>query len=412
MNSSETTQHLDTENIRKDFPILERMINGKKLAYLDNAATTQKPLKVINALSEYYTGYNANVHRAVHTLSAEATDAYEAARKKIAGFVNAKPREIIFTKNSTEAANIVLYSYVLDKLNTGDEIISTVMEHHSNIVPWQLAQKKGIKLKFVDMNDDGTLKLEQYDELITEKTKLITVSHVSNVLGTINPVEEIARLAHDAGALFFVDAAQSVPHMPFDAKKMGCDFAMFSGHKMLAPTGIWCLYGKEALLGGMEPFLRGSDMIKEVKLFETTWNELPYRFEAGTPNIAGAIAFGAAVDYLDGIGMQNVWQHEQMLAEYALKRLKEIKNLIIYGPEKRAGIVSFNLGDVHSHDIASVLDEQGIAVRSGHHCAMPLMERLGITAACRASFYIYNTRQEVDRLCDALEEARRVFRLR
>lgn len=411
MDHTQTKQALNVEKIRKDFPILERLINGKKLVYLDNAATTQKPVQVINELSEYYTKHNANVHRAVHTLSAEATSAYDGAREKIAEFINAKPREIVFVKNASEAANIILYSFALDKLKAGDEIISTVMEHHSNIVPWQLAQKKGIKLKFVDIDEKGELKLEQYEELITENTKLMTVAHVSNVLGTVNPVEKIVKLARDCGALFMLDAAQSVPHMPFDVKKLDCDFAIFSGHKMLAPTGIGCLYGKEELLEDMEPFLRGSDMIKEVKLLETTWNDLPYKFETGTPNIADTIAFGTAVDYLSALGMQNVWQHEIALAEYALKRMKEIKDLTIYGPEERAGVISFNLGDVHSHDLASVLDEHGIAIRSGHHCTMPLMERLGIVAAARASFYIYNTKEEIDKLCEALEEARGVFRL-
>ncbi len=404
-------QKLNVDGIRKDFPILGRFVKEKKLVYLDNAATTQKPLQVINALTDYYIEYNANVHRAVHALSVEATNAYDAARQKIAGFINAKSREIIFVKNGSEGANIVLHSLVLDKFKPGDEIISTVMEHHSNIVPWQLAQKKGIKLKFVDIDDGGQLKMEQFDELITERTKLVTVAHVSNVLGTINPVEEIARMARDAGAFFMIDAAQSVPHMPFDVKKIDCDFAIFSGHKMLAPTGIGCLYGKEALLEDMEPFLRGSDMIKEVKLHETTWNDLPYKFEAGTPNIADAIAFGVAVDYLNALGMQNVWEHEQDLVNYAMKRLSEIKGLAVYGPQKRGGVISFNLGDVHSHDLASILDEQGIAVRSGHHCAMPLMNRLGITSATRASFYIYNTKEEIDKLADALEEARKIFKL-
>lgn len=394
-----------------DFPILQRIVNGKRLVYLDNAATTQKPAQVIQALVDYYTRYNSNVHRAVHTLSAEASEAYDGAREKIAKFINAGFREIIFTRNASEAANIVLHSFVLEKLKPGDEIISTVMEHHSNIVPWQLAQKKGVKLKFADIDENGELKLEQYDELVTENTKLITVAHVSNVLGTVNPVEKIARLAKDAGALFMLDASQSVPDMPIDAKKLGCDFAVFSGHKMLAPTGTGCLYGREELLAEMGPFLRGSDMIKEVKLFETTWNDLPYKFETGTPNIADAIAFGAAVDYLDALGMQNVWEHEKALARYALSRLQEIKGLQIYGPQERGGVISFNLGDIHSHDLASVLDEQGIAVRSGHHCAMPLMQRLDITACARASFYIYNTQEEIDKLAEALELARKVFRL-
>lgn len=402
---------LDAGRIRRDFPVLGRKVHGKKLVYLDNAATTQKPQAVIQSLVDYYTRYNSNVHRAVHTLSAEATEAYDAARAKIAGFVNAKPAETVFVRNASEAANIVLHSLVMDRFRPGDEIVSTVMEHHSNIVPWQLAQEKGIKLKFVDIDENGELRLDQYEGLVTEKTRLVTVSHASNVLGTVNPVDKIRKIARDAGAFFMVDAAQSVPHMPFDAKKIGCDFAIFSGHKMLAPTGIGCLYGKEELLEEMPPFLRGSDMIKEVTLHHATWNELPYKFETGTPNIADAIAFGAAVDYLSALGMSNVWKHEQELAKYAMRRMREIENLRIYGPAERAGIVSFNLGDIHSHDLASILDEQGIAVRSGHHCAMPLMKRLGITAATRASFYIYNTIEEIDLLAEALEQAKKVFRV-
>ncbi len=405
---------MNVKKIRKDFPILRRKINGKPLVYLDNAATTQKPLQVIAKLTEFYSLHNANVHRAVHTLSQEATELYDGARQKVAGFINAKFDDIVFTKNATEAINLVLYSWAMKNLRKGDEIVSSVMEHHSNIVPWQVLQKRGVKLKFAGINDDGTLKAGQYKGLITKKTKLVALSHVSNVLGTINPVKDIAKLAHDSDALFLLDAAQSVPHMPVSVKETGCDFMVFSGHKMLAPAGIGALYARKEILEEMEPFMLGSDMIKEVTLQEATFREAPWKFEPGTPDFAGAVALGAAVDYLSRLGMQNVRNHEKELTAYALEQLAEIKGLKVYGPAKpelRGGVISFNLGDVHSHDLATILDEEGIAVRSGHHCAMPLMQRLGIDSATRASFYIYNTKEEVDALADALKKAKKVFGL-
>ena len=381
---------MSTNKIRRDFPILKRRVNGKPLIYLDNAATSQKPEAVIGALTTYYKKYNANVHRGIHKLSEEATQAYEETRKKVAKFINAKSeKEIIFTKNTTEAINLVMYSFGM-QLKAGDEVISSVMEHHSNIVPWQFLQNFGIKLKFVDINEDGTLKIEDYEKLITEKTKLIAVTHVSNVLGTINPIKEISRIAHKNNIMLLVDAAQSVPHMKVDVQEMDCDFMAFSAHKMLGPTGVGVLYAKRELLEGMKPFLYGGDMIREVTLNETKYNEVPWKFEAGTPNIADVIAFGAAIDYLEKIGMKNIEKHERELAKYALKKLSKIKNLEIYGhdnPNQRIGVISFNLKNIHPHDVASILDQEGIAIRSGHLCTQPLMKRLNIQAAARASFY-------------------------
>jgi len=404
---------MHTNKIREDFTILKRRVNGKPLIYLDNAATSQKPELVINSLNDYYKKYNANVHRGIHKLSEEATQAYEETRKKVAKFINAKSeKEIIFTKNTTEAINLVMYSLGM-QLKAGDEIISSVMEHHSNIVPWQFLQNFGIKLKFVDINEDGTLKLEDYEKLITENTKLITVAHVSNVLGTINPVKEISKIARKNNALFLVDAAQSVPHIKVDVQEINCDFMAFSSHKMLGPTGVGVLYGKRELLEQMKPFLYGGDMIREVSLYETKYNEVPWKFEAGTPNIADVIAFGAAIDYLEKIGMKNIEKHEKELTKYALKKLSKIKNLEIYGPKnlnQRIGVISFNLKNIHPHDVASILDQEGIAIRSGHLCAQPLMKRLNIQAAARASFYLYNTKQEIDKLAYALLKVKRVFR--
>jgi len=404
---------MNTNKIRKDFPILKRKVNGKPLVYLDNAATSQKPKIVIDSLTNYYEKYNANVHRGIHKLSEEATQAYEETRKKIAKFINAKSeKEIIFTKNTTEAINLVMYSFGM-QLKSGNEIISSVMEHHSNIVPWQFLQNFGIKLKFVDINEDGTLNIEDYEKLITEKTKLIAVVHVSNVLGTINPIKEISRIAHKNNALLLVDAAQSVPHMKVDVQAMDCDFMAFSAHKMLGPTGVGVLYGKREILEGIKPFLYGGDMIREVSLYETKYNEVPWKFEAGTPNIADVIAFGAAIDYLEKIGMKNVEKHERDLTKYALRKLSKIKNLEIYGPEnpdQRIGVISFNLKNIHPHDVASILDQEGIAIRSGHLCAQPLMKRLNIQAAARASFYLYNTKEEINKLAAALLKTKKVFK--
>ena len=404
---------MNMNKLRRDFPILKRKVNGKPLVYLDNAATSQKPKIVIDSLTNYYEKYNANVHRGIHKLSEEATQAYEETRKKIAKFINAKSeKEIIFTKNTTEAINLVMYSFGM-QLKSGNEIISSVMEHHSNIVPWQFLQNFGIKLKFVDINEDGTLNIEDYEKLITEKTKLIAVVHVSNVLGTINPIKEISRIAHKNNALLLVDAAQSVPHMKVDVQAMDCDFMAFSAHKMLGPTGVGVLYGKREILEGIKPFLYGGDMIREVSLYETKYNEVPWKFEAGTPNIADVIAFGAAIDYLEKIGMKNVEKHERDLTKYALRKLSKIKNLEIYGPEnpdQRIGVISFNLKNIHPHDVASILDQEGIAIRSGHLCAQPLMKRLNIQAAARASFYLYNTKEEINKLAAALLKTKKVFK--
>lgn len=399
---------MNVKKIREDFPILKRKINGKPLIYFDNTATSQKPIQVINAIREFYEKHNANIHRGVHTLSQEASEMYEEAHDKVAKFINARGREgVIFVRNTTEAINLVAYSWGLNNLKEGDEIVATVMEHHSNIVPWQfLEQRKGVVLKFVDINDDGTLKMEDYEKLITEKTKLVTVTHVSNVLGTINDVVKIGKLAHEVNALFLVDGAQSVPHMPVDVRKIDCDFLAFSGHKMLGPTGIGVLYGKEELLQKMEPFLGGGDMIHEVWLHKATYNTLPWKFEAGTANIAGGVGLAAAIDYLEKIGMENIREHEKKLTEYALKKM-EIENIHIYGPldvKIKGGVISFNIKDLNPHDVAALLDEHGIAVRSGHHCAQPLMRRLGVNGTVRASFYIYNTKEEIDIFVEALEK--------
>lgn len=406
---------LNVESIRRDFPILQRKINGHPLVYLDSTATTQKPRQVIQALTDFYEKYNSNVHRGVHTLSQEATDLYDGSREKAVKFINAKGiEELVFVRNATEAINLVLYSWAMQNMNKGDEIISTVMEHHSNIVPWQSLQSRGVKLKFVDIDEEGKLRMEQLSELITSKTKLVAVTHVSNVLGTINPVKDICRIAHDNGALCLVDGAQSVPHMPVNVKDIDCDFLAFSGHKMLAPTGIGCLYGKAEILEAMPPFQLGSDQIKTVSLSETTFRESPWRFEPGTPNFADAVALGVAVDYLNRIGMRNVREHEKELVDYALRHMAELKGLTIYGPrnpEIKGGVISFNLGDIHSHDLATILDEHGVAIRSGHHCAMPLMTRLNVPAVSRASFYIYNTKEEIDIFISALESAKKVFKL-
>jgi cysteine desulfurase/selenocysteine lyase len=405
---------INATRIREDFPILKRQVNDKPLVYFDNAATSQKPNSVIDAINRYYRHYNANIHRGIHKLAEEATVAHEEAREKVAKFINAKQiGEIIFTRNATEALNLVAYSWGRANVGKGDKIVLTIMEHHSNIVPWQLlAQEKGATVEFVKIDDNGELREDEVHELIDDSTKIVCVTQASNVLGTINPVKDIGRVAHRFGALFLVDAAQSVPHMPVDVQDIDCDFAAFSGHKMLGPTGIGVLYGKAEKLEGMPPFLGGGEMIREVHTTGASWKDLPYKFEAGTPNISGAIGLGAAVDYLHGIGMVNVLDHEKEITRYALGRMKEVEGLEIYGPmnvDHRVGVVSFNLGDIHAHDLASILDEDGIAIRSGHHCAQPLMEFLQIPATSRASFYIYNTKEEVDVLIEALEKARKIF---
>jgi len=403
---------LDVENIRKDFPILSRKINGKPLAYLDNAATSQKPKQVINAVKDFYENYNANIHRSIHTLGEEATKAYEDAHKKVANFVNADFEEIIFTKNVTEALNLLAYS-LGNKIEAGDEIVITQMEHHSNFVPWQqLAKRKKANLKFIEIDENGLLKEESIKENITKKTKIVSATHISNVLGTVNDVEHIAKIAHENDALCIIDAAQSVPHMKVDVKKLNVDFLAFTGHKMLAPTGIGALYGKKQLLEDMDPFLYGGEMIKEVTFEYTKFNELPWKFEAGTMNIAQGIGLGVAVDYLTKIGLDNIKQYDKELTKYALEKLSEIKEVEIYGPDmkNRVSLVAFNVRGVHAHDTASILDSEGVAIRAGHHCAMPLASALGIVASARASFYLYNTKEEIDRLAEGIKKVIKVFK--
>jgi cysteine desulfurase / selenocysteine lyase len=401
----------DVEEIRRDFPILDRRIDGKRLVYLDNAATSQKPRRVIETLTEYYEEHNANIHRGVHRLAAEATAAYEEARQKVASFLGAPDvRGLIFTRGTTEAINLVARAWGKN-LREGDEVVLTEAEHHSNLVPWQLAARAtGAKLRFVPILEDGTLDLEAAERLIGPRTRLVGCIHASNVLATINPVERLAELAHEAGALMLVDGAQSAPHLPVDVEALGCDFYACSGHKMLGPTGVGVLWGKPEVLEKMEPFLGGGEMIREVYLDHSTWNDLPYKFEAGTMNIAQAVGLGAAVDYLGELGMENVREHERRLGEYAYRRLSEIEGITLYGPEEnRTGLVSFSLPDVHPHDLSQLLDDEGVAIRSGHHCAQPLMRRLGVAATARASFYLYNTEEEVDALVEALQRAREFF---
>ncbi|OGI15707.1 cysteine desulfurase [Candidatus Micrarchaeota archaeon RBG_16_49_10] len=402
----------DAKKIREDFPILKRKVNGKTLVYFDNAATTQKPVQVINAIRDYYENHNANIHRGVHQLSQEASQMYEDAHHVVGKLIGAKWDETIFTRNTTEGLNLVMYAWAMRKLKKGDEIISTVMEHHSNMVTWQFLKEMGIKLKFVGINDDGTLKMEDYDKLVTRSTKLITVVHASNVVGTINDVRKIGKIAHDNKALFVVDGAQSVPHMPVNVKKMDADFLAFSAHKMLGPTGMGALYGKRSLLQSMDPFMYGGDMIKQVTLEKSTWNDLPWKFEAGTPNICGGVAFAEAVKYLERLKMKNVRKHEEEITKYAMERMSEVDGLKIFGPgdyRNRGGVLSFNLGEIHPHDLATILDEFGVAVRSGQHCAAPLIHLLKAHATTRASFYVYNTKEEVDYFIDVLNKARKVF---
>ncbi len=405
---------INVPGIREDFPILKRHVNGKPLIYFDNAATSQKPNVVIETTDRYYREYNANIHRGIHKLAEEATLAHEEAREKIAKFINAKhTEEIIFTRNATEAINLVAYAWGRANIGKGDKIVLTIMEHHSNIVPWQLlAQEKGASVEYVKIDNGGLLHLDEVHELIDEKTKIVCVTQASNVLGTINPVKEIGKIAHRYGAMFLVDAAQSVPHMPVDVRDIDSDFFAFSGHKMLGPTGIGVLHGKSEHLSRMPPFLGGGEMIREVHTTGASWKDIPYKYEAGTPNIVGAIGLGAAVDYLSKIGMENVHEHEREISRYAIGRMSEVKDLTLYGPRdiaQRVGVLSFNLGDIHAHDLASIMDEEGVAIRSGHHCAQPLMEFLNVPAMSRASFYIYNTKEEVDVFINVLEKARKLF---
>lgn len=398
--------------IREQFPILKQEINGHPLVYLDSAATSQKPLAVIEALRHYYEYDNANVHRGVHTLGSRATDAYEGAREKVAKFIHAKStKEIVFTRGTTTSLNMVASSYARSILSEGDEIVLTPMEHHSNLIPWQQAAKAtGAVLKYVKLQEDGSVTLSEVEKVITDKTKIVAMAYVSNVMGVVNPMKEIAALAHRHGAIMVVDGAQSSPHMKVDMQDLDCDFYTLSGHKMCGPTGIGVLYGKQALLEEMEPVEFGGEMIDDVGLYESTWKELPWKFEGGTPIIAGAVGLGAAIDFLESIGMDAIEAHEHELASYAVSRLSEIDGLKLYGPrERKVGLVTFNLGDVHPHDVATVLDASGIAIRAGHHCCQPLMRWLEASATARASFYLYNTKEDVDRLISALIQTKEYF---
>ncbi|HAA0650948.1 cysteine desulfurase [Listeria innocua] len=407
---------IDIQKIRADFPILAQEINEKPLAYLDNAATSQKPKQVIAALTHYYEFDNANVHRGVHTLAARATDAYESARSKVAKFIHAREvAEIIFTRGTTSAINLVVDSYAEANIEAGDEIVISYLEHHSNLIPWQqLAKRKGAVLKYIELEEDGTISVEQAKKTIGEKTKIVALAHVSNVLGTITPIKEIAAIAHKFGAVILVDGAQAVPHMEVNVVDLDADFYAFSGHKMMAPTGIGALYGKRELLDAMEPTEFGGEMIDFVELYDSTWKELPWKFEAGTPIIGGAIALGAAIDYLAEVGLANIHAHEQALVSYAIEEMSKIEGITIYGPKdasKRCGLVTFNLEGAHPHDIATILDEDGIAIRAGHHCAQPLMKWLDVSSTARASFYIYNTKEEIDALIDGLKLTKEYFGL-
>ena len=401
-------------SIREDFPILSVVPKNRQdtIAYLDNAATTQKPRSVINAITGYYESMNANVHRALYSLGEEATAAYEAARRKVQRFINAeKPTEIIYTYGTTEGINLVAHSWGRTNIHSGDEILLSEMEHHSNLVPWQLlAAERGATLRFIPFAPDGSLAVDQIDDLITEKTKLVAMVHVSNVFGSINRVKHVIEAAHKRNIPVLIDGAQSVPHLPVDVQELDCDFLAFSGHKMVGPTGIGILYGKERLLEEMPPFLGGGEMIEAVWLDHATWNEPPYKFEAGTPPIAQTVGLGAAVDYLSEIGMENVFAYETELTEYADERLSRVPGIELYGkaPE-RVGVFSFNVVGMHSHDVAQYLDTAGVCVRSGHHCAHPIMRKLGVPATARASLYFYNTREEIDRLAEALEKAKEFF---
>lgn len=405
---------MDIQEIRKHFPILDQEVNGHPLVYLDSAATSQKPISVIEAVSDYYKGYNSNVHRGVHTLGTRATDGYEGAREKVRYFINAATtEEVIFTRGTTTSINTVAASYGRANVEEGDEIVITHMEHHSNIIPWQqLAKEKGAVLKYVPLQEDGTITLEDVRATITSKTKIVAIMMVSNVLGTMNPIKEITKIAHENGAVMMVDGAQAAPHMKIDVQDLDCDFFAFSGHKMVGPTGIGVLYGKKKHLEAMEPVEFGGEMIDFVGLYDSTWKELPWKFEGGTPIIAGAIGLGAAIDFLEDIGLSNIEAHEHRLAAYALEKMSAVEGMKIFGPQdpaQRAGLVTFNIDDVHPHDVATVLDSEGIAVRAGHHCAQPLMKWLNVSATARASFYLYNTEEEIDRLVAGLVKTKEFF---
>jgi cysteine desulfurase / selenocysteine lyase len=403
-------------DIRKDFPILSRQVHGKPLVYLDSTASSQKPVAVIEAMSTYYETTHANVHRGVYEISEEATARMEKARVKIARFINARQsKQVIFTRNTTESINLVAYSWGNTNIAAGDLIVLTELEHHSNLIPWQLlAQRTGARLEFVPITDEGLLRLDIYEQLLQQQPKLVAFTHMSNVLGTINPAQQMIAQAHAAGATVLLDAAQSVPHLPVDVQDLDVDFLCFSGHKMLGPTGIGILYGKRELLEAMPPFMGGGEMIRKVGLRESTWNDLPWKFEAGTPAIAEAIGLGAAVDYLNELGMENVRRHEQEITAYAMKQLQAVPEVTVYGPEatQRGGVVSFTLADIHAHDLASILDQEvGVAIRAGHHCAQPLMDRLGLAATARASFYVYTLPEDIDVLVQGLHKALQIFSL-
>lgn len=405
---------MDIKEVRRQFPILDQEVNGHPLVYLDSAATSQKPLRVIEAVNQYYREYNSNVHRGVHTLGTKATDHYEGAREKVRKFIGAEStEEIIFTKGTTAGLNLVARSFGDAQVQEGDEIVITYMEHHSNLIPWQqLAKRKGAVLKYVPMQKNGTLRLEDVEKTVTERTKIVAAALVSNVLGTINPVKEMAKIAHSHGAYMVVDAAQGAPHMKVDVRDLDCDFLAFSGHKMCGPTGIGVLYGKKALLEEMEPLEYGGEMIDFVGLYDSTWKELPWKFEGGTPIIAGAIGLGEAIDFLEEIGLDEITAHEQDLSAYCLGQLSELEGITVYGPEsadERAGLVTFNLENVHPHDAATILDAEGIAIRAGHHCAQPLMKWLDVTATARASFYLYNTKEDIDKLVAGIVKAKEYF---
>ncbi len=403
----------DPALVKKDFPILKREVNGKLIVYLDSGATSQKPESVLRAEREYYEKHNANVHRGAHTLGDEATQMYQESREKVAKFIGGRSEEIIFVRNTTEAINLVAYAWGLDNLHAGDVIVTTVMEHHANIVPWQeVARRMGARVEVVGLTEDGQVDMDDYAKKLKLKPKMVAVVHVSNALGTINPVAEMTKMAHKVGAVVLVDGAQSVPHMKVEMSKLGCDFYAFSGHKMLGPMGIGVLWGRRAIIERMSPFLTGGGMIGEVTTTSSTWAEVPEKFEAGTPNVAGAVGLASAIEYLEKLGLDSVREHDQSIVEYTLAELCKVRNLVILGTknaELRSGSVSFEYQGVHAHDVATVLDSEGVAVRSGHHCTMPLHNRLGVAASIRASFNVYTTKEDIDALVRALAKVKEVF---
>jgi len=393
---------LNVKNIREDFPIFTE--RDDNFVYLDSSATTLKPQTVIDAVADYYSKYSANVHRSIYSIGEKATEKYEGSRSKVAKLINANSNSIIFTRGTTESINLVAYTWARKNLKSGDEILLTEMEHHSNLIPWQIcSQETGAVLKFIPFNEDGTLDLSDPEKWFTNKTKLVAVIHQSNVFGTVNPIKDIIKLAKSVSAVTLIDAAQSVPHQKVDVQDLDCDFLAFSGHKMLGPTGVGVLYGKPELLEEMPPFLGGGEMIKTVSLNDSTWNDIPWKFEAGTPNIAQAIGLGSAIDYINEIGLDKIHEHEQDILTYALEKMQKIPEVNIYGSaDERGAVISFNLKNIHPHDLSQLLDNDGIAIRAGHHCAQPIMKKLGVSATGRASFYLYNSKEDVDRLCESL----------